>query len=165
MKHPSESSFSTPPFPHNTHAGKLNSSLPLSSLKTGTKIVRILLVEDCKTDVLLLENLMENASINCFYEMVDVPRLTDAFQKITHETFDLIILDLNLLDIDGVDSIAALRAEAPEIPIIVYSGSDDAKMRQDALSCGATHYLVKGRECGAGLKSIIEKMVTEEPQS
>lgn len=129
------------------------------AIRSPSKVVRILLVEDCKSDVFLLERMLEEASVGCFYEIMDVPRLIDAFNKIDEETFDLIMLDLNLLDIDGVASVAALRAQAPRIPIIVYSGTNDAKTKEKALMCGATHYLVKGKESGYGLKHMIERAV------
>ncbi len=127
--------------------------------KSPARVVRILLVEDCKSDVFLFERLLENVSINCFYEIVDVPRLVDAFYKIDQEQFDLVMLDLNLMDIDGVAAVAALRAQVPSLPIIVYSGMDDAKTKEKALMCGATHYLVKGRESGFSLKYMIERTV------
>lgn len=127
---------------------------------TPSKVVKILLVEDCKSDVFLLEQMLENITINCFYEITDVPRLVDAFYKIDREKFDLILLDLNLLDINGTASVAALRAQVPEIPIVIYSGMNDAKTEQKALMCGATHYLVKGRENGWSLKRMIEESGT-----
>lgn len=126
---------------------------------TPSKVVKILLVEDCKSDVFLLERMLEDVSVNCFYEITDVPRLVDAFYKIDQETFDLVMLDLNLLDIDGVASVAALRAQAPRIPIVVYSGTEDARTKEKALMCGATHYLVKGKESGFGVKHMIESAV------
>lgn len=124
-----------------------------------TRVVKILLVEDCKSDVFLLERLLENVSVSCFYEIVDVPRLVDAFSKLDQESFDLVMLDLNLLDIDGVASVSALRAEAPDLPIVVYSGVDDSKTKEKAIMCGATHYLVKGRESGFSLKFLIEQLM------
>lgn len=131
----------------------------LAALKPA-RVVRILVIEDCKSDVFLLEQMLENVSINCFYEITDVPRLVDAFYKLDQQVFDLVLLDLNLLDIDGVVSVAALRAQAPHIPIVVYSGTDDAKTKEKALMCGASHYLVKGRESGYGLKHMIEQVVS-----
>lgn len=124
-----------------------------------SRIVRILLVEDSKSDVFLVERMLEDVSVNCFYEIVDVPRLIDAFYKMDQEVFDLVMLDLNLLDIDGVASITALRAQAPQIPIVVYSGTDDSRTKENALLCGASHYLVKGRESGYGIKHMIESAV------
>lgn len=127
--------------------------------QAASQVVRILLIEDCKSDVFLVERMLEEVSVNCFYEILDVPRLTDAFSLIEQDRFDLVMLDLNLLDMDGVASVAALRAEAPGMPIIVYSGMDDVKTKEKAMMCGATHYLVKGRESGFGLKHVIERAV------
>ena len=120
------------------------------------RTIHILLIEDSKSDVFLMERLLEEVSVNCFYHITDVPRLVDAFYKIDQEKFDLIMLDLNLLDIDGVASVSALRAQVPHIPIVVYSGMDDPKIKEKALLCGASHYLVKGHESGFGLKHMIE---------
>jgi CheY-like chemotaxis protein len=122
------------------------------------RVVRLLLVEDCKSDVFLMERMLEGIAVNCFLEITDVPRLIDAFSKIDRAEFDLILLDLNLLDIDGIASIAALRAQAPAIPIVVYSGMDNAKLQEKALLCGATHYLVKGRVNVHNLRAIIEQV-------
>jgi CheY-like chemotaxis protein len=121
------------------------------------RFLRILLVEDCKSDVYLMERMLEDADLSCFYDITDVPRLIDAFNRIERDAFDLAMLDLNLLDIDGIAAVAALHAQAPLMPIIVYSGMDDAKLKEKALMCGAVHYLVKGRQSGHGLKSIIER--------
>ena len=140
---------------------QLSSHLARKSLApiAPSKVVKILLVEDCKSDVLLVERMLEDVAVNCFYDITDVPRLVDAFYKIDKEKFDLVLLDLNLLDMDGVASVAALRAQAPRLPIVVYSGTDDAKIKEKALMCGASHYLVKGRESGWGLKHMIERAV------
>lgn len=123
------------------------------------KNIRILLIEDCKSDVFLLTRMLEEASTHVTYEIIDVPRLIDAFSQIDQQHFDLVLLDLNLLDIDGVASVAALKAEAPSLPILVYSGSDDMKTKEKAMMCGATHYMVKGRESSYGLKHVIDQAV------
>jgi len=124
-----------------------------------SRIIRILLVEDCKSDVFLLEHMLEEVAINCFYEIIDVPRLVDAFYKLDQEKFNMVMLDLNLIDIDGIASVAALHAQAPLMPIIVYSGTDDGKTKEKAMMCGAASYLVKGKESGFGIKCIIEQII------
>lgn len=127
---------------------------------TPQRTVRILLVEDCKSDVYLMERMLRDTPLNCFYDIIDVPRLIDAFSQLDHDAFDLVMLDLNLLDIDGLASVAALRAQVPFLPIVVYSGMDDARLKEKALMCGATHYLVKGRESSHSLKNIIWHLIT-----
>lgn len=120
--------------------------------------VKILMVEDSQGDVYLMKRLLEEASVDCPYEIMDVPRLVDAFHQLEKETFDLVLLDLNLLDIDGLSSVAALHAQAPDLTIVVYSGMDDPKIKENALICGATDYLVKGSENGQNIKNIIERI-------
>ena len=129
-----------------------------AALKTMRE-VRILLIEDSKSDVFLVERMLEEASMNCFYNVTDVPRLIDAFTIMDKEKFDLVMLDLNLVDINGVASVAALKAQAPYVPIVVYSGMDDASIKEKSLMCGANHYLVKGKESIFGLKHMIERAI------
>lgn len=116
---------------------------------------RVLIIEDNKSDVLLIKRMLHEASEDDGLQYIDVPRMVDALEILDGTAFDLILLDLNLLDIEGAASVAALRVQVPNIPIIVYSGSDDAKLKQEALICGAKHYLVKGKESPYGVRFMI----------
>lgn len=117
---------------------------------------RILLVEDSKSDVLLIKRALSGASSGESFEFADVPRMADALELLDEAVFDLILLDLNLLDIDGAASVAAIHASAPNVPIIVHSGMNDPRLRQEALFCGAKHFLVKGRESPYSFKFMVE---------
>jgi len=119
-----------------------------------TQQKHVLLIEDCPGDVFLLEQMLKDTK-NHNITITQVPRLVDAFDKLGTEHFDAIILDLNLPDIDGVASIAALSAKLPEVPIIVYSGQENTRLKLNALLCGAANYLVKGRETGASIEKAI----------
>ena len=114
----------------------------------------VLVVEDCPSDVFLLEQMLKETGNNNI-KVTSVPRLIDAFHCISEKSFDVILLDLNLPDIDGVASITALTAESPETPVIVYSGQESTRMKLNALMCGAKNYLVKGRETGATIEKAI----------
>lgn len=119
---------------------------------------RILLVEDNKSDVLLIQKMLQDVTIvGNNYEFSDVPRMDDALELLQSTTFDLILLDLHLCDIEGVSAVAALRGSVPQIPIIVYSGTNDPKLKQEALMCGARHYLVKGHESPFSLRFMIQE--------
>ncbi len=123
-------------------------------------LLSILMIEDSESDVVLLEHLLEEeAAKKNTLAVIDVPRLADALSIMQEQEFDIIMLDLNLLDIQGIACVAALRAEAPEVPIIVYSGMDDPRLFKEALLCGAHSYLVKGKETGKNLKKIIDNAI------
>ena len=117
---------------------------------------RILIIEDCPSDVVLVERMLCDGSYPNV-DITDVPRLVDAFHKVENESFDVILLDLNLKDIDGVASVAALHAEVPETPIIIYSGMENKRLMEEALMCGACQYLVKGQNNPLTLQQSIRE--------
>lgn len=118
---------------------------------------KVLIVEDCNSDVVLLERMLDDASPHDPYSFTAVPRLIDAFSLLDKQSFDVVLLDLNLLDIDGVSSVSALHAAKPDTPIIVYSGTEDPKVKRECLLLGAQHYLVKGHESGYSLRFMIDQ--------
>jgi DNA-binding NarL/FixJ family response regulator len=120
------------------------------------RVIKVLMVEDCAGDVHLLRAMLENAESSFRYDITSTPRLIDAFHCIERDTYDLVLLDLNLPDMDGIACVAAIHSQIPNTPIIVYSGMDDPKLRDEALRCGAAHYLVKGRESGYSMSFMIK---------
>lgn len=122
---------------------------------------RILMIEDSASDVFLFRMMLEEEDFGTsedkkHYKISDVARLTDAFSLLRAEEFDLIILDMNLLDIHGVTSVKVLKAEAPDTPIIVYSGMDSPSLKRETLANGAARYLVKGVENIKTVKKFID---------
>ena len=106
---------------------------------------RVLMIEDNQSDVILCKKMIQRASLRSSFVFVDTPRMSDALRLLDKDAFDLIMLDLNLRDIEGTATVAALHAEVPNIPIIVYSGTQQPDLHEEALLCGASHVLVKGK--------------------
>ena len=117
------------------------------------KSIHILMVEDCKTDVLLFRHLLGPVQQHC--TITDVPRMIDAFKQIDAKLFDVILLDLNLIDIDGMANVAAIRAECPFTPVVIYSGRNDEKLQKEARMVGAAGYIVKGETSAAQVQETI----------
>lgn len=118
---------------------------------------RILLIEDNKSDVALIKRMLKDSFQENGLEFADVPRMVDALELLDNRRFDLAILDLSLLDIEGSAAVAAFHAQAPNIPIIVHTGSQCPKLRHETIMCGAKHYLVKGRESPFSFKFMIQQ--------
>jgi DNA-binding NarL/FixJ family response regulator len=57
---------------------------------------------------------------------------------------DLLVLDLAMPRLDGLEVLERLRAERPELRIAVYSGHAAPEVQQMALSLGAREFIVKG---------------------
>lgn len=66
----------------------------------------------------------------------------EALAAVTAHQPDVIVLDLGLPDIDGVDLIARMR-EHTRAPILVLSGRADSTDKVDALDAGADDYVTK----------------------
>jgi|SRR6185437_1563822 len=76
------------------------------------------------------------------YEVVTARDGTEALRLVSAERPDLVVLDLGLPDVDGVEVIRKLRSWSP-VPIVVLSGRADSKEKVDALDAGADDYVTK----------------------
>ena len=57
----------------------------------------------------------------------------------------VILLDLSLPDSTGLDTVQAMRAVLPDVPMVVLTGNDDTALALAAVEAGAQDYLVKGQ--------------------
>jgi two-component system, OmpR family, KDP operon response regulator KdpE len=101
-------------------------------------MTRILIVDD---EPQILRALRINLSARQ-YDVVTADDGNAALHATADDHPDLIILDLGLPDIDGVEVIRTLRAWTP-VPIIVLSGRVDSRDKVDALDAGADDYVTK----------------------
>ena len=63
-------------------------------------------------------------------------------------TPDIILLDLNLPDVNGLDGLMRLRARVPRLPIIVVSSMSDNRMISATLQAGASGFVPKHSQRG-----------------
>jgi two-component system, OmpR family, KDP operon response regulator KdpE len=76
------------------------------------------------------------------YEILDAPSGKTALALLESNP-DLVILDLGLPDMQGLDLLAAIRARNEIVPIVVLSSRDDEAGKVKALDLGADDYLTK----------------------
>ncbi len=60
--------------------------------------------------------------------------------------FDLLLLDINMPGVSGVDLIARVRAHRPDLPILVLTMHNEASMAARVLKAGANGYVTKDSE-------------------
>jgi len=128
-------------------ATEINDDLPAAelALAAGMPAWRMLLVEDRVSDVYLAENMMEDSMPDYGWNITDRPSMAKAISALQQSNFDIALVDLGLEDVDGPETISLLRAAAPDLPIVVYSGSSDGELLRSALSNGAQFYIEKGK--------------------
>ncbi|HEY9351375.1 MAG TPA: response regulator, partial [Acidothermales bacterium] len=66
-----------------------------------------------------------------------------ALQAVEELTPDLVLLDIYLPDITGLDVLHRLRSTAPDVDVLVVSAARDIESVQQAMRGGVVHYLVK----------------------
>ena len=99
---------------------------------------RILIVDD----EFQIRRALRNGLAPMGYEVLDAEDGADALVKFRASRPDLILLDMNMPVMDGLEACRLLRAET-EIPIIVLSVRNSEREKVDALDAGADDYLTK----------------------
>jgi len=75
---------------------------------------------------------------------------------------DVVLLDLSLPRLPGLDAIAAIRERAPDCRIVALSGFTAAEMAPRALACGAHAYVEKGTGAAAVRDAVRAAAATPE---
>ena len=104
--------------------------------------MKVLIVEDNLAEARLLQELLLGAKVKQF-QFSHVKRLQDALSCLQQELFDAILLDLTLPDSQGLGSLAPLMHQAPSVPIVVLTNTNDDELAIAAVRQGAQDYLVK----------------------
>ena len=108
---------------------------------------RILLIEDNPGDARLVELALRDDALDGTVHTIE--RLEDSVSILDAGEADLILLDLGLPDSQGLEGFHRLRAQAPDIPIIILTGEGDLKTAHEAVRQGAQDYLIKGQLDGS----------------
>ena len=77
--------------------------------------------------------------------------------------YDLVVLDLGLPDVDGIELLRRLRARADAVPVLVATAREELEERVRALDLGADDYLVKPfalREFEARVRALLRRRTT-----
>jgi two-component system KDP operon response regulator KdpE len=129
-------------------------------LNTGRSI-RVLLVDDEPAIRRSLRLPMQELG----FQVVEASRGEEALHLARAESFDVVLLDINMPGIGGMKTLERLRALAPRLPILMLTVRDDEKDKVEALEMGADDYITKPfsfRECLARIRSAVRRAQTPE---
>jgi signal transduction histidine kinase len=109
--------------------------------------VQVLLIEDSLAEARFLQEILRQANLRHF-SLVHVKRLEDALAQLSQAAtsphpYDAILLDLTLPDSQGLASLPPLLQQAPNLPIVVLTNTNDDELAIEAVRQGAQDYLVK----------------------
>lgn len=127
-------------------------------------LAHILLVED---EPHIASGLIYNLEVEG-YQVTHVERGEEALQQLWQEAFALIILDIMLPGIDGMEVCRQVRRQDPKIPILMLTARSEDKDRIEGLSTGADDYLIKPfnlDEFMLRIKGILRRSAWYRPQA
>ena len=105
-------------------------------------MTKILMIED---DFMIAESSMTLLK----YQQFDVQWVNngiDGLKKLAEEKFDIVLLDLGLPLMDGMQVLKKIRLQSATLPVLIISARDQLQNRVEGLNQGADDYLIKPYE-------------------
>jgi NarL family two-component system response regulator LiaR len=133
-------------------------------LEQAASMIRVLIVDDHSVVRFGLRRILESAGD---IEVVgELDTVTDIGSVLPEMNPDVVLLDLELGEINGIDALRTLRDAAPDIRVIIYTSHDEESRIVQAAELGIDGYLLKGspkREIVGAIRSVSDGGTAIEP--
>jgi two-component system response regulator PilR (NtrC family) len=100
---------------------------------------KILIVDDEKSMCQYLSIMLRKEG----YDVKTVHNGKKALQEIKESNFDVVITDIKMEGMDGIELLGAVKETNPTLPVVIMTAYASTKTAIDALNRGAFHYLIK----------------------
>ncbi|MGI6255422.1 MAG: response regulator [Acutalibacter sp.] len=112
---------------------------------------KILLVDDAAFMRMMLKDTLSKEGYTDLYEAVDGADAVDKFGEISP---DLVIMDITMPNMDGLEALKAIRAKDPNANVVMCSAMGQESMVMDAVRSGAKDFIVKPFKPDRVLKTV-----------
>jgi two-component system sensor histidine kinase and response regulator WspE len=126
-----------------------------TAVKAGKK--RVLIVDDSLTVREVERRLLETAG----YEVLTAVDGVDGWNILTTQSFDLLISDVDMPRMNGIDLVRTVKADPvlKEVPVMIVSYKDREEDRLRGLEAGANYYLTKGSFHDESLLTAVHDLI------
>jgi DNA-binding NtrC family response regulator len=107
----------------------------------STDRARILVVDDEPGAREALDLILEDD-----YEVECLECGAEALTRIKERAFDLVLLDINMPELDGIETLKLIKSYDESIDVVMISAADSARKATSAMKCGAYDYITKPYE-------------------
>jgi PAS domain S-box-containing protein len=121
--------------------------------------IRVLYAEDNPNDADLTRNHFQMEAPGFEMELAGTGKI--CLERLKAETYDILLLDYRLPDMDGTDVLKTMLIEGFTLPVVMVTGSGDEELVVQALRLGASDYVPKHRDYLLTLPGIL-KSITDE---
>ena len=101
---------------------------------------RILVIDDEPDMLMLLRMIIED---NTNYEVETTNNPAEGLKMLTEEAYDLVISDLKMPGMDGLELFDELRKMSPDIPVIIITAYGSPEAADEALKKGVADFITK----------------------
>ena len=113
---------------------------------------RILVADDEESHRIMLRAVLQEEG----YTVAEAADGPEAIRAVEQEPFDLILLDIRMPGMDGIEALVEIRKISPYVPVLMMTAYASVKTAVEALKSGAFEYLIKPLDIDE-LKILIEK--------
>lgn len=115
-------------------------------------MLKILVVDDEESHRVMLKAVLGAEG----YRVAEASDGTEALAAVDKEAFDLILMDIRMTNMDGIEALTEIRKISPQVPVLIMTAYASVKTAVEALQAGAFDYLTKPLDTEE-LKILIEK--------
>ena len=112
---------------------------------------KILLVDDAAFMRKMIKDTLSKSGYTELYEAVDG---ADAVEKYSELNPDLVIMDITMPNMDGLEALKAIRAKDSSANVVMCSAMGQESMVMDAVRSGAKDFIVKPFKADRVLKTV-----------
>lgn len=121
--------------------------------------MNVLLVEDEGDHATLFARNLERTGL---YRMTIVATGGEALRLLTKDTFDIVLLDYFLPDMNGLDFLSRCKALPVIPPIVMVTGQGDERIAVQAIKGGAADYIIKSGDYFSAINHVIQRTLEQE---
>ncbi|HEX4484950.1 MAG TPA: response regulator [Terriglobales bacterium] len=136
----------------------MTTATPKTLLSPG--IFEILFFEDSPADSMLVQSYMESATLPARFTVVE--RLSEGLNLLASRHFDVALLDLNLPDSQGAESLDRLHTAAPQLPVVAVTSILTPDLAVELLRKGAQDCLLKSPALAVMLANAIRYAIERQ---
>ncbi len=118
----------------------------------------VLLVEDDDVDALWIKKMLRDHDRYAFFAH-RVRSLSEALEALDRILFHVILLDLNLPDSKGIQTVIEILQTDSSTPVLILSGMESSKVSDTAREAGFIDYLVKGKATRSEILQSIDSVM------
>jgi len=107
------------------------------------KKLRVMLIENNPVDRKVILKMLNSSPYGSFTPHFALS-LAEAYEVLSTAKFDVVLLDLNVDDSKGIETLTRLHRKFPHLPVVVNTGSYQDDLGLKAITKGAQDYLIKG---------------------